>query len=397
METTQSLTIFEPENVRTLAELAPRSYQENQLSHVRCLEAGSALLLKVQKEGMNDALDVEIARFIEKAKLTVRKMYGKRTPVTQLFDRIRKVYTAMESDVDPSKPDSIPGQLQAARNAFARRKHEEEERRRRQEAAKVAHDNALDRYRSDVEEDYLRQFNALISNSINTLYAIDRGITLDNIEEAENSIRTFSDNLPTGWASSSAQLPVELTPDECRAIRADVISKLSDRIREQYRYEITTARDEILDRLPSKKRELERIAKANAEEAARLKADLEAKEREEAARKEAARREAQKQQEAEKRLEAQKKEMDGLFGDASATPTTYQPKTQVKKKVVIESPEDIMKVVAFWWSQEGSRKSLEELQKEFCKQINFANSAANSKSNPTFISDIRYEDEVKAK
>lgn len=176
--TTQSLTIFEPENVRTLAELAPRSYQENQLSHVRCLEAGNALLLKVQKEGMNDALDVEIARFIEKAKLTVRKMYGKRTPVTQLFDRIRKVYTAMEADVDPSKPDSIPGQLQAARNAFARRKHEEEERRRRQEAAKVAHDNALDRYRSDVEEDYLRQFNALISNSINTLYAINRGITL---------------------------------------------------------------------------------------------------------------------------------------------------------------------------------------------------------------------------
>ena len=397
MDTTQSLTIFEPENVRTLAELAPRSFQENQLSHVRCLEVGSALLLKVRKEGMNDALDMEIARFIEKAKVTVRKMNTRRTPVTQLFDRIRKVYTTLENDVDPSKADSIPGQLQAARNTFARRKHEEEERRRREEAAKVAKENAVSRYHDNVEEDYLRQFNALISNVINSLYAIDRGITLENFDEAEKSIREFSTDLPTGWASSAAQLPVELTPEECRAIRADVISKLSERVREQYRYETSTARDEILDRLPSKRKELQRIAKANADEAERLKADLEAKEREEAARKEAARLEAQKQQEAEKRLAAEKKEMDSLFGAAAATPTTYQPKTQVKKKVVIESPEDVMKVVAFWWSQEGARKSLDELRKEFRKQINFANAAANSKDNPTFISDIRYEDEVKAK
>ena len=47
----QALTIFEPRNVQTLAELAPRSYRDNQLSHTRCLEVGSALLLKVRKEG----------------------------------------------------------------------------------------------------------------------------------------------------------------------------------------------------------------------------------------------------------------------------------------------------------------------------------------------------------
>ena len=101
-DNTQALTIFEPHNVQTLAELAPQSYQENQLSHTRCLEVGNQLLARVKQEGMSDALDMEIAKFIERAKITVKKMNGKRTPVTQLFDQIRKVYTTMENDVDPS-------------------------------------------------------------------------------------------------------------------------------------------------------------------------------------------------------------------------------------------------------------------------------------------------------
>ncbi|MDE5653610.1 MAG: hypothetical protein K2I48_09145, partial [Muribaculaceae bacterium] len=56
-----ALTIFEPANVQTLARLAPQSYQENLLSHTRCLEVGSALLLRVRNEGMSDDLDMQIA------------------------------------------------------------------------------------------------------------------------------------------------------------------------------------------------------------------------------------------------------------------------------------------------------------------------------------------------
>ena len=224
----QALTIFEPRNVQTLASLAPQSYRDNQLSHTRCLEAGSALLQRVREEGMSDSLDMEIAKFLEKARATVKKMNGRRTPVTQFFDQIRKVYTSMENDVDPSKADSVPGQLQTFRNAYARKKHEEAERRRREQAA-------------------------------------------------------------------------------------------------------------------------------------------------------------------------QKQEMDGLFGAPTAACASYQPKTQVKKKVVIETAEDIMRVVAFWWSQEGCAKTVEELCKEFKKQIAYANAAANSKDAPMFISDVRYADDVKAK
>lgn len=395
-----ALTLFEPQNIQTLSQLAPKSYSENSLSHTRCLEVGNRLLARIKQEGMSDALDMETAKFIEKARITVRKMNGKRTPVTQLFDQIRKVYTTMENDVDPSKSDSIPGQLQAYRNAFAKKKHEEEERRRREDAARQAKENARVRYRAEVEEDYNRHFAALVNGNINKLNEMDRSVTLGNYNHIYQCVKDYDCELPESWCqtvSSGAYRPAELTPQECTAIQANVMAGLVTRFKEQFPFEVQSTRDDILDRLPSKKKELERIAKASAEEAAKIKADMEAKEREEAARKEAERKEREKQEATAAQLAAQKQEMDGLFGMPVAAPASYQPKTQVKKKVVVETAEDIMKVVAFWWSQVGCTLTMEELCKEFKKQITYANTAANSKDAPMFISDVNYVDDVKAK
>lgn len=399
-ENSTALTIFEPRNVQTLAELAPQSYKDNQLSHFRCLEAGKQLLERVQREGMSDALDMDIAKFIEKAKITLKKMNGKRSPVTQLFDQIRKAYTSMENEVDPTKATSIPGQLQAVRNAFALKKHEEEERRRQQEAMRIAKENAKVRYRTDVEDDYVAQFNALVNKSINELTDMDKQITLENYEVVYDGIKNFKCTLPENWCqtvASGAHRPAELSPEECRAIQAGVIAGLVNRFTEQFPFEVQSTRDDILDRMPSKKKELERIARASAEEAARLKAEMEAKEQAEAARKEAERLEREKQEAAAAALAAQKQEMDSLFGVQVATPVGYQPKVQVKKKVVIDTAEDIMAIVGFWWSQVGCTLSTDEIAKEFKKQITYANTVANSKDNPVFIANVRYEDEVKAK
>ncbi len=399
-DNTQVLTIFEPQNVQTLAQLAPRSYNENQLSHTRCLEAGRLLLEQIQREGMTDALDIEVAKFIEKAKITVKKMNSRRTPVTQLFDRIRRAYTTMENDVDPTKSASIPAQLQALRNAFAQKKHEQAEAARRAELARIAKENAKTRYRADVEGDYIRQFNALVNERVNELTGMDKQTCLENYETTLAGIKNYNCELPADWCQtvvSGVQHPAELSSEECTAIQTVILSSLSKRFSEQFPFEVEGTRDEILDRLPSKKTELERIAKASAEDAAKIKAQMEAKEREEALRKEAERIEREKQEAAEAKLSAEKHEMDSLFGTNVAVAAGYQPKTKIKKKAVVETADDIMAIVAFWWSQVGCSMSVEELAKEFKKQINFANAAANSKDNPMFISNVRYEDDVKAK
>lgn len=393
-----ALTIFEPQNVQTIAELAPQSYHDNIISHDRCLDAGNILLQRIQLEGMSDALDMEIAKFIEKAKATVRKMNGKRTPVTQLFDQIRKVYTSMENDVDPAKTDSVPAQLQAHRNAYAKKKHDEEERRRREEAARIAKENAKNRYRTAVEDDFVNQFNAHVNKSINELNEADRRVTLDNYNIIFDAVKEYICELPDSWLQklvSGTLRPAELSPDECRAIQAGVLSNIALRFKEQFPFEVQTTRDEILDRLPSKKKELERIAKTSADEAARIKAEMEAKERADAARKEAERLEREQQEAAAKALAAQKQEMESLFDTPAQA--VYQPKTSVKKKVVISSPDDIMLIVGYWWAQEGCHHSVDDLCREFKKQITFVNAAANSKDNPAFIDNLRYDDDIKAK
>jgi transcriptional regulator len=59
------------------------------------------------RHGVSDQRDQQAAQFIEKARKTVSKMNDKRAPVTKLFDEIRRQFTIMENEVDPSKNGGI--------------------------------------------------------------------------------------------------------------------------------------------------------------------------------------------------------------------------------------------------------------------------------------------------
>lgn len=112
--------LVKQENVEMIVKNAPQSYNENQISHDRCIETGKKLLADIQAAGgMNDELDQRAAEFINRARNTVKKMNDKRSPITKLFDEIRTVFTSMENDVDPTKAESVPGKLQKMRNDYA--------------------------------------------------------------------------------------------------------------------------------------------------------------------------------------------------------------------------------------------------------------------------------------
>lgn len=402
MEPTTGITLFEPQNVSQIVQVAPQAYSENTVSHERCIAAGKQLLERVKSEGMSDALDQEIATFIDRAKKTVKKMNGKRSGVTQLFDTIRSAYTALENDVDPSKKGTIPAQLQDERNRYAAKKREELEAKRRAEEAAHAREMARSKYTSDVETDLLSQFNAYVVNTCNRLIEQDKSITLDNYAIVADSVKNTGDKLPMEWFNMlrpNVFLPSALTMDESRQIIDSVKSKLLSRFQEQYTFEVSSTRDDILDRMPSKKKELERIEAANAEEAARIKAQMEERERAEAQRREQERMEREAQEKAAAELSAQKQEMDGLFGQAQFQVPEYQPKAQVKKRIRVLNPEGFVQVIGMWWSQVGSTMTVPELEKMFSKQLTFCNKLANDKSDPILIQSehIEYVDDVKAK
>lgn len=396
------LTIFEPQSVSTIAQVAPQAYQENTISHDRCLQFGQELLDRVNAEGMSDALDQEIASFIERAKKTLKKMNGKRSAVTQIFDTIRSAYTGLENEVDPAKKGTIPAQLQEVRNRYAAKKRAEQEAELRKRQQEQARQMAKNKYTTEVEEDYMRQYNELVTDSINRLMELDKSLTLDNYAIIADGVKNTSDTLPQKWFTAlrpQVLLPSSLTPDEARAIAAEVKQRLQQRFTEQYTFELSATRDDIIDRLPSKLKELERIAQANAEEAERIRKAMEERERKEAELRERERAEREAKEKASAELAAQKQEMDGLFGAAEIQVNQYQPKTSVKKRLNVLNSEGFMQVVGMWWAQLGCTLSVAELEKIFSKQLTYCNKLANDKEHPIFIQSehIEYVDDVKAK
>lgn len=395
--------LVKQENVEMIVKNAPQSYNENQISHDRCIETGKKLLADIQAAGgMNDELDQRTAEFINRARNTVKKMNDKRSPVTKLFDEIRTVFTSMEYDVDPTKAESVPGKLQKIRNDYAAKKRAEAEARRRAEALRQQAEAAKNRYRLAVEEDYQQSFNRMLNASFNELTTLNNNITLENFSQQEKAIRNFSVTLSEDKITllpSGAMIPAELSANDSLGIRREVMTKLLPKFREQYRFDIGKNRDNILFMLPSKKKELEAISQASAEEARRREEEMKLREAEETRKREEERLRKEEEERNRLKVQQQQNEMAGLFSQAAVATPSYQPKLQVKKKIVINSPLGFLDIINLWWTTEGCKLTVDELSKKFKSQVTHCEKLANDKTDPHFIHStyISYEDEVKAK
>lgn len=395
----QELTIIKQENISTIVSAAPQSFQDNRISCQRCVSAGEALLKIIAETGMTDELDQQAAAFIEKARRTIKKMNERRSPVTKLFDDIRREFTSLENVIDPAKSDTVPYRLQILRNQYAAKKRAEEEERRRIEMARQQAEQARKQMRQDIEDDFNNQFSAVLNDAINYLTQLDNSITLANYESVLKEVKNYPTTLPADFLANlhtTIRIPAGITIDEVRKVEVEIKDRFGNKFTEMYACEVQDNKDYILDRLPSKKTNLERIAHADAVEAARIQAEMEERFRKEAAEKEEERRRKEEEDRAKEELARKQSEIDGLFG-AQIIAQGYQSKVQVTKKIELLNPEGIMAILAMWWSKEGFTLSIDELSKMFKKQIAFCEKLANKEN--IFIDDenVSYIDDVKAK
>ena len=394
------LAIIKQENIQTIVSAAPQSYSDNKLSCERCISAGQSILNTITASGgMTDELDKEAALFIEKARKTVKKMNEKRSPVTKLFDDIRREFTVIENAIDPTKADTIPYKLQQYRNQYAAKKRAEEEKRRQEEYKRQQAEQARVKLRQDIEGDFKTQFQTYLNQSINWLTANDSSVTLENYNTVYSEVKNFSASLPADWLQNLhtlIRIPGNVSVDELRQIETDTKERLGKQFTEQYTAEIQDNKDFILDRLPSKKANLERIAQTDAADAARAKAEMEERQRKEAQEREAERKRREEEEKQKAEMARQQAEMSGLFAE-QASMQNYQPKVKVTQKIELLNPEGIMPILSMWWSKEGCTLSVEELSKLFKKQITFCEKLANKDNVYIENESVQYIDDVKAK
>lgn len=386
-----------PDGLRAIVMSTPSSFKDNKMSRDNCIAAGTLLLDSIRLYGMNDDIDCKVAAYIDKTRRTIKAMNERRAPVTKLFDRIRGEFTAMENDIDPLKPETVAYTLQQHRNAYAAKKHEAEEARRRAEEAARQEQLARVSYRAACIDDYKLKFNEHVVKALNIITELNANVTVDNYSTVFDTVSAIDTELSGDWhPESSVRMPYNLAAEESRTIRDEAFASLLPQFKEQFRFEVSEYRQDTLDKLPSKLAELQRMAKASADEAECIAAELKARDEAEQARQEQQRALREAEQARQKDVEKATSEAASLFSLSAAQSTGYTPKTKVSKKIKMVTPEGYMQCFAMWWSREGCHLTPDELAKLFKKQVAFCEKLANKDGEFIESPAITYVDNVKA-
>lgn len=397
-----STELIKVEEFTSLMKSAPDALGKNQKSIANCNSAGQAILDTIQGEGMTDELDAKAAEYLKKVNVTITNMKSRRAPVTQLFDRIRSIFTTDEKAIDPKDKSTIPGKIAAERDRYAALKREEE-RRKQQEMQRQANiEKEKGTYRFAIEQAINTHMSSYFAEQQKNLSHIWESITLATFELKEKSIRGWSTLYPREHFDTFNQdITTYYLDAQTKAnIKAEILSNKYSAFSQQYKFDMEDLRQAFIDRLSSKKQELieeEELRKKDAEAAA--KAETERKQREEEERKQRELEIQQKEHEQQQKAESsiQSAQMNSLFATAAASVTTRTSKAKVTERIKILHPAGFLEIYQMWWINEGQNLTIEELEKIHKKMISFCEKKANSDDEMKIKSKyIRYEEEVKA-
>lgn len=397
-----STELIKVEEFTSLMKSAPDALGKNQKSIANCNSAGQAILDTIQGEGMTDELDAKAAEYLKKVNVTITNMKSRRAPVTQLFDRIRSIFTTDEKAIDPKDKSTIPGKIAAERDRYAALKREEE-RRKQQEMQRQANiEKEKGKYRFAIEQAINTHMSSYFAEQQKNLSHIWESITLATFELKEKSIRGWSTLYPREHFDTFNQdITTYYLDAQTKAnIKAEILSNKYSAFSQQYKFDMEDLRQSFIDRLSSKKQELieeEELRKKDAEAAA--KAETERKQREEEERKQRELEIQQKEHEQQQKAESsiQSAQMNSLFATAAASVTTRTSKAKVTERIKILHPAGFLEIYQMWWINEGQNLTIEELEKIHKKMISFCEKKANSDDEMKIKSKyIRYEEEVKA-
>ena len=401
--------------------------QENRKSYEACVKAGESLLSDIEVSGMNDSLDSQAADFIKKAKLTEKAMNEKRKGVTQVFDLVRKGFTAMENLISVKNENSVVAKIQKKRDEYAAYKLEQQRKaeaeRQRQERIKEA--------KIQLKTNAINKLNSLLTehsaNAINKLNDTFSLLTLDNKDEVKRRISEFSDVIDLGglFVKNVPSYSSEIPENEAKEIMNEAFKEVSGSLIASYKNTVCSTGDELLMKFDSKIAELtelkrideERKRKAQeAAEAARkareaaeaakaAKAEEERKKREEevrladeAAKEEQQRKlaEEQEKRDAENAAQHATAQAQSLFNQ---TETSSGAKTKVKvtKRLVVADTKGWLEIIQQWWTIEGSSLPADKLASKLEFMRKACEKHANKEDELIVSPYIKYEDEVTAK
>ena len=362
-----------------------------------------ALLDTIEGEGMNETIDQAAADFLKKVNTTLKNMDERRKPITQIFDKVRSFFTSQEKEIDPKDSSTIPGKLVAKRNEYAKFKYEEEQKRKKEAEQRVLINNEKVSYQQAIENGLLSYFSSYLSSKVTELQNIFSGLTYVNFDREVIGITVFQTDYPKAhFDKFTAEYATYYINKEIKAeIRKNTLLGKYEQYAQQYKAKISSVKQDLIDRIPSKRKELaelEQLRLANAEEAAKAEELRKQREAEEAAKQ---LQELKRKEEADRQevaMKTQQSSIGNLFAGAAASVAPPPTNAKVKEKIVVLHQQGYLEIFQMWWIGEGQTLPFDELEKIFKKMTVYCEKKANSKDQTHIESQfIRYEADVKAK
>lgn len=354
----------------------------HQLIVSKANEVGENIINAIQNNGgqLTPELDKRCNDFIAKCNQRKKELEDARKPITQVMDEIKRMFTTLEKDLDAKTGGTKAAILQEFRNEYARvlaleaqRKREEADRKARIEQDRISINAEL---RKQIVDHVVR----LRESHLDELRAWYRELRIDNYDETFEKVNSFNTNLLMSEYNRFVPnaTSMYILKDEIEKMAKQILI-LSDNIKsdaKDYSDALKEAKAKTLELLPGRKKELERIATANKEEAQRLqKAAEERAQREEAER---LRQLDEQKRKDEERIEAEKSaaEMDTLFNQSlDAQVDTPQPEARAGFEINVTNRAGWVQIFQLWFQHEGNagtdasveRKTLGSMKK-FCQK-----------------------------
>lgn len=412
MDTQANNSLIKVEEFNQIMQSAPATLQRNQTSVSTCNQAGQTLLDTIEAEGgiSSDELDAKVSEYLAKTKITIENMNKRRKPLTQLLATVSKSFTSLESAIDVKSVTTIPYKLQQARNKYAAKKIAEQKRREEEARRKQMLENEKAQYRSDISVMLDTAYAAYVEKHINALNSMFNRTTLATYNDVCRRISETSINF--SWSAfvenvSDNKQTFYMDAETRKAIKNEVAIQKKKDFTERYRFEIEGTKQDLIDKLPSLRKQLEEqeeLRRTNAVEAARMEeerkqqeAEERKKQEEERKRREEERKRREEEAKAKAAAEKSAAEVQAAFDFSAASMSPTPTKAKVKKKIQITNPQGFMQVYQMWFMREGINMSMEDLEKVHKKMITYCEKVVNKDGEQIQSAYVKYIDDVTAK
>lgn len=430
----------------------------NQQRSAKAITVGNNIIDAIAANGMTPELDLRAQTFLVNCAKASGEMNENRAAITQIMDEIKKLFTAEENKLDVKKEGSIPAQIQAHRNAFARKMAEEAKERvaKAEREAKQATE-AID-LKASIENKLFEFYQSTLIAAKSRMQKAFNEVTLETAEQfrtrLQNFIPSYSIDMLFDFKFSapalyhSPSLVIEFANEirnnkwpeyqanyiaELSLLKMDLLdtlpSKIAELCEQKKAAEIAekTRLEEVAKQAESERIRKEQIAAANAEEKIRLEKQAEIDRKAEAekleqikrdvelqkelAEKQQRDREIQQQIERDKEAEQARKDQElkseinkqgattlAMFEQTAASVSdSPAPETRTGCEIIVSHQAGYVQLFTMWFEKEGLTLPIEKIEKTSFLQIKtWAEKHAMKTSEKIESKFITYQDTYKA-